>query len=305
MSELKQIDILANQRICPNPLQNPNCEKVITHKTEKLCKLSTKNNRNCQNCRYYMRRSVYNIEKLLLNECESYYWIGFLLADGNFSDVHGISLSLALVDSEHLLKFCNFLNIKQTTVNRGMIVGRAMNKPIIDAIREKFNINNRKTYIPPDIEIFKNIDRKLMVSLITGFIDGDGSIFINSKNSKIVCLRITCHGSWVQILKLFATVLSPNAKVTINKRGHSVLNLSNTFELKKIKQEILEYNLPLLLRKWDRIDMENITTHEQSEISKLTAFKMFDAGMSITQISNHMNMSYKNIWKYFQKYKNQ
>lgn len=305
MSTLKKLDILANQRICPNPLQNPNCEKVITHKTEKLCKLSAKNNRNCQNCRYYRRRSVYNIEKLLLNECESYYWIGFLLADGNFSDVQGISLSLALVDSEHLLKFCNFINIKQTTINRGMIVGRAMNKPIVDAIREKFNINNRKTYIPPDIEIFKNIDRKLMVSLITGFIDGDGSIFINSKNSKIVCLRITCHGSWIQILKLFATVLSPNAKVTINKRGHSVLNLSNTFELKKIKREILEYNLPLLLRKWDRIDMENITTHEQSEISKLKAFKMFDDGMSITQISIYMNMSYKNIWKYFQKYKNQ
>lgn len=305
MSTLKQFDILINQRICPNPLQNPNCEKVITHKNEKLCKLSAKNNRNCQNCRYYERRSAYNIEKLLLNECETYYWIGFLLADGNFSDIHGISLSLALADSDHLLKFCNFLNINRTTVNKGMICARAMNKPIVDVICEKFNISKRKTYNAPNVEIFKNTDRKLMLSLIIGFIDGDGSIFINSKNSKIVCLRIKCHGSWVEVLKLFADYLSPAAKVSINKLGYSILNLSNTFELKKIKQEILEYNLPLLLRKWDRIDMENITTHEQSEISRLKAFKMFDAGMSITEISDDMNMSYKNIWKYFQKYKNQ
>ncbi len=296
-------ELLSNQRCCPNPLNNPNCEVVINHKNRRSCQSSKRHSRNCHNCRYFKNRSKNNIEKLLLNEPESYYWIGFLLADGHFSNEHGVSLSLSILDTEHLSRFSNFIGSEKSDVQRGMIRCLAMNRPVVDLICNKFDINSRKTYNPPNIEVFKNISRDLLLSLIAGFIDGDGSIFVNSKNDKIVCLRIKCHSSWFDNLKYFADILSPRSTVKIDKRGYVILNLANTFELKKIKQEILCLDLPLLDRKWDRIDLENVTTHEQSEISKLKAFEMFNRKMTITQIAKEMGMCYKNIWKYHQKYK--
>ena len=41
-----------------------------------------------------------------------------------------------------------------------------MNKSAIAAICEKFDIKSKKTYCPPDVEIFKKLDDALFLSLL-------------------------------------------------------------------------------------------------------------------------------------------
>jgi len=74
------------------------------------------------------------LERLLENTPEAYYWIGFLMADGNF-DIHGyvnrLTLFLSEKDKEHIQKFSQFIEVPVTTrkekennTNLGLIKSR-------------------------------------------------------------------------------------------------------------------------------------------------------------------------------------
>lgn len=268
---------------------------------------SKSDNRQCNSCRYYTDR-VHGLEKLLLDTPETYYWIGFLLADGHFSDTTGVCLSLAEKDLEHLQKFKEYIGAsKKLDWQRGMVRCIAANKPVVENIMKKFNIDGRKTYNPPHIEIFDGVKLDLILSLIAGYIDGDGSIYKNTSSTfdSIVSLRIKCHSSWIPFLDCIKNYLGKSVTVKINNRGYALLNHSNTYELQKFKQQLLKLNLPLLNRKWDRINLAYVTTHEIAEMNYNKACKLFQLGLTITEAASKLDVSYKCSWKYYQKYKTQ
>lgn len=192
-----------------------------------------------------------NLNKLLEETDEAYYWIGMLLADGCF---HNLRLKLEIIDSDskHVDKLKTFIEYKgyQWGNNKCSV----MNKEIIPKIMRKFNIIQNKTINPPDLSFIKNDD--LFLSLVIGYIDGDGNI-TKQKNRQDCFIRIQCHSSWLENLNYFNHRLSKlanvkPANVRINNRGYAFVYWANSELLKLLK--IKAKTLPVLDRKWGKIN---------------------------------------------------
>jgi len=192
---------------------------------------------------------------LLEESLITYYWIGFLLADGNFTDSR-LKLKLAKKDNNHVKKFAQYIKYQGSLGDEENSLS-VMNTGYVSMLNNKFNINNRKTYNPPNITWIK--DKNLLLSLIVGFIDGDGYIGKQYKRNDCI-LRIKCHSSWLDNLQymtntLYDLVYLSPSKVKINNQGYASVNIGNSIVLKNIKLKTIEFNLPILERKWNLINI--------------------------------------------------
>ena len=200
----------------------------------------------------------------------TYYWIGFLLADGNFGEENLIKVGLASLDKEHLIKLQKFLNIDNITMRKDgkAYYIKAMDTKIISILCKKFDIKQNKTYFPPNINSLDIKNKDLMISLIAGFIDGDGSIRPKHKGFS---LTIKCHGSWIDVLDFFCKKIKPDSSAKINSYGYAHFSISNDIILKELKRNVERLNLPVLKRKWDLIDLDYIKRKNLVEMN----FKKF------------------------------
>lgn len=212
-----------------------------------------------------------NVKKLLEETPLSYYWIGFLMADGHFTEKR-IKIELSIKDVDHIKKFAKFIsadysegNSKRYSKYYGNCCVSAANSDIVPLLRQKFKIQNNKTHHPCDIKWIKNED--LLLSLIIGFIDGDGSIRKQS-GRKDNQMTIKCHSSWFFNLQFISNTicklcdLKPNI-TRINKEGYAVIDFTNSIILKFLKAKSKELNLPVLDRKWSRINENYVSKFEK------------------------------------------
>jgi hypothetical protein len=142
-------------------------------------------------------RKLSDISILLRDDPISYYWIGFLMADGSFTE-NRISLGMSYKDMDHLLRYKKFINSnnKIHKMPHDYCQVRSIDASNVRQLKNKFKITNRKTYEPCDLNIQ---NEELLFSLIMGIIDGDGSISKN-KNCEAYTLSISLHPSWLQNL---------------------------------------------------------------------------------------------------------
>lgn len=230
-------------------LNCPKCGTERVYTSYAALYTAKKNGTLCKKCA--QRKIVKHtsaVEKLLEESPESYYWMGFLLADGNFKDGR-IRLGLGIKDENHLLRFCKYINyfgsISKTAIKVSMGV---MHKEVVEQIQEKFNIQENKTLNPPKYIIPNNF---LGLSLIIGFIDGDGNINKQYKRQDGL-IRIKCHSSWFSILCQFSAILNC-AQPYINKQGYVVLNIAKRSSIELLQSNIRQYTLPVLIRKWNKL----------------------------------------------------
>lgn len=224
-----------------------------------------------------------SIKKLLNDNNKTFYWIGFLLADGYFSKLGRLRVQLAIKDLNHLQKLSKFLDIPL----RNNIFD-IQDKEVINNIKLKFNIITPKTYNPPNIEVFKSFNNDLLMSLIIGFIDGDGSI-TNQSGRNDNSLRIKNHSSWINVLKYFhlfitsrSNILFPSPK--INKDGYAELQCCNMNILKFLKSHIIKYKLPVLDRKWDKIDLNRISMYDMATERRKKVWSLRKQGLTYKEI---------------------
>lgn len=220
-----------------------------------------------------------DLSVLLEETPATYYWIGFLMADGSFSD-RRLHLGVARKDLNHLKKFRTFVNstneisktknkhsknkihyrIKITCVN------------VIRVLREKFKISSRKTYEPCSIKHITN--QELLFSLIVGFLDGDGCV-TKIKHSNCHRISFIGHSNWLDnfcFIKSFlhnyfgyqdntmppkirkVKVILPQDK-TKTKKTYYLANfyISRKDIIHSIKDEAVQLNLPFLKRKLGKI----------------------------------------------------
>ena len=89
-------------RVCPQ------CGKTIEYSCQKALNLALKKNSYCNKCRldnaYNLKAAKNNIKILLEENLESYYWIGFILADGHIDGNKRLQITLKSIDYEHLKK---------------------------------------------------------------------------------------------------------------------------------------------------------------------------------------------------------
>ena len=202
-----------------------------------------------------MEKILGDVKPLLNKESAlSGYWLGFLLADGHFSKTNRIVLCLADLDSDHVFKFGSFINfsgkIKKEKCKTAISIMDSFN---VKNIKETYDIKNDKTYSPPNLKIFENLSDDFLLSLIIGFIDGDGCVH-DRKNKQSKFITVKCHSSWLNILNYFISRISIFSGVKIpdgiiNNQGYARIFITNNVHLKFLKKKTIEFKLPVLNRK--------------------------------------------------------
>jgi hypothetical protein len=215
-----------------------------------------------------------DLSVLLKNDPVSYYWIGFLLADGSFSD-RRIHVGVAKKDLQHLKAFMKFVgstNKIQKLKNSDHCRVKMTCVSVVSLLKKKFDISSRKTYEPCSLGFVK--DKDLLFSLIVGYIDGDGSVSKNGKYNSFR-LHVVGHASWVDnftymkdfIYEYFsdnsrhtqAKVVKHRTCVPQDRTRTKRVYLMSYFQISKkellvaIKNRAAELGLPVLKRKLGKI----------------------------------------------------
>lgn len=214
---------------------------------------------------------------ILLNEMnQTYYYIGLLMADGYFTNKKLVfSQSIKSKDMVfNLGKYINCSTIKvdntirdvkilnKATKSNGKVILSMKNAIIIPKILNKFDIkyekhNKTKTYYPPSINIFKDMCDEKLLAYIIGFIDGDGHISKerNGGNSII----ITTHINWLDIINYWGYRLSKIYDIEVSDKSITThgdiirFKIYNSKIIKQINQFINDSGLVVNGNKWGRI----------------------------------------------------
>jgi hypothetical protein len=243
-----------------------------------------------------------NLTVLLNDSNESLYWTGFILADGHIdTDVMRLRVSLSTKDTPHLLKLAEYIKTKVNVDEKCCTLG-CQDKMLIEEYSKKYNITNRKTYQPPKFNEYELTDTQ-WISLICGYIDGDGCIGLQT-GRKAHTIRIKCHSSWYENLKfieekLFKVILDevPNNHTKIDKQGYALLGITRNILITKLKEKALSLNIPLMLRKWDKIDLNYVSKYENSKNIKTQSIQLYKSGLSINDISKKLGYSYGGVYR--------
>jgi hypothetical protein len=177
----------------------PICGKDIGYSCIYDLRKADKKNSYCKKCSInsgklisgHKLNEIYSIKQnslinLLDETPESFYWLGFIIADGSFYKDR-FELTLSEKDVEHLKKFASFINFdKELYYRRGTKSYRIQfnNKESLQLVMGKYGISYNKTYNPIDFSILKNYNSKLLKAMLIGIIDGDGYIGKNTKTNK-------------------------------------------------------------------------------------------------------------------------
>lgn len=204
------------------------------------------------------------VKPLTYNTPFVWYWLGFIMADGCIDDNGYLRISLAETDKEHLEILSDFLNINLRKY-KGYSYGKYKSKDgylisvrdIINCtrIRNMFKITGIKTYNACSLKCLNSKDK--LLPFLAGFIDGDGCITQNKSTGNANMLRIQCHKFWMSNLEFLANetekYLGIKMRVYLDKQEYVKLMLTKNKELKILKDELLNYKIPLMKRKWDKI----------------------------------------------------
>ena len=243
------------------------CGKELTYGSYSAWHLAEKNHGLCRSCAGKKKaKRLNNLSILLEDTPETYYWIGFLLADGHF-DEKRIVVGLAEHDRGHLERFAKYISYEGTisTVKKGPYSAvrlSAMDAEVVTKLREKFDIKSNKTYNPP--ESLSWVSEDLFICLMAGLIDGDGNI-TNFYKRNDAFIRIKQHKSWLPILREIGEYFGESDRVKINKQGYVEVEITGFPKIRELKKKLLEYNLPLMDRKWDKLDIGLQTRYEKKE----------------------------------------
>ena len=210
--------------------------------------------------------------KILEDTPVSSYWLGFILADGSFpkhkSKIRHFSFWLSKKDEITVRKFASFLGISNIREQpKQNAIGFTAND--IKTIRELYkkiglSEDKPKTYCPPTN--LRLLSPLCFFSLIIGYIDGDGCITNVSKTDR-TRMAVVAHKSWTKIFDSFDTFLysyfkilrMSNADPVIDSNGYALWAIRDNELLKSIKKEIIRLELPVMSRKWDKIDLDLVT----------------------------------------------
>lgn len=222
-----------------------------------------------------------NIENLLNGTIESFYWLGFISADGCFNEDGTIKLELSIKDKDHLKNFAKFVclsiseypSYKSSLKNgKGSCRVKAKNIEVCTEIRSILNIkgSNHKTYHPISLK-FLNTKEKF-VSFLTGYIDGDGGV---TKGKSIV---IDGHKNIYPLFKEIEVLYrkyinNVDLKMIFYKDMVRIcFGVNNSIRLKR---EVNNFNFQVMGRKWSVLSSEfpikNVLLHNKNLIQQLRA----------------------------------
>ena len=231
---------------------------------------------------------------------KSYYWLGFLLADGHFDfNNKRIILKLSDKDIDHIKEYGKFINTHNIihNINKNYVSVTTQNIELFDRITNLIKLYEQHKTIKPNNFSTLEYTKEQMLSLIIGFIDGDGCI-LKQTGREDCLLQIHVHKNWFDNIRFIEDFIynyfgmSKNKILTrIGNDGYTRLIITNNKILKKLKNELLTLDLTYLSRKWDLIDESFISNKEQIKIDRETIKNLFLNGLKATDIIKRNNFT--------------
>lgn len=241
-----------------------------------------------------------NLNILLDNSNTSFYWLGFILADGHLSKRGELMMVCAQKDKDHLQNFANYINYGNLSIdNSNYLRLRTMDREIVPKIKNLLEIDNRKTYNPPDTSVFEKLTDDQFISLFIGYIDGDGHIKKN-KNRNDFQMSIRCHVNWSNILKYWCERIYKIFNCHQGQKQYSLLKKCENYTygylcitkvkvLQGLAKFCIDKQIPFLKRKWGRIDVNFVPFLEKERKLAFEVFKLFKLGVPRVKIVELIN----------------
>lgn len=206
----------------------------------------------------------YKASKLLNDSLESYYWHGFIIADGHIGKRNNIKITVSPKDEGHLIKFRNFLEVEQPIKHNTQNTTYANNTESVtisisdvnacEQLRNLYKVGHTKTINPPNLLKILN-DSDKFVSFFFGLFDGDGCFCM--QKSKVVAMKFELHSSWMEVLESIQIALEKHFKIesriSMTSRGYSKLMIYKNENFRKFKNLTLDMNIPVMERKWNKL----------------------------------------------------
>ena len=251
-------------RICPS------CGKEITYarkgdynkavKKESVCKSCAVSKSSIFKSGHHLNDSVKrnnSLNRLIEEQTpQTFYWLGFLIADGSFHSKGKFELGLAEKDLNVIEEFAKYINYtnklmyRKDTKSYRISFANSLETP---KFMDKYGIQMRKTYNPIDFGVFKDYDRNLLLSLLIGIIDGDGSISQNGSPNAFI-ITITAHKSWLQFYQeLMASLDIPEHITERNDNSCITIRICRREIIQLLQDVIANNNLFHLKRKWNKL----------------------------------------------------
>lgn len=230
-----------------------------------------------------------NLKRLLEDTPTAAYWNGFIAADGAFSDVR-LKVFIAEHDRGHLEKLTTWLGITSSIHSpSNNVAGFAIaDTASIRALRERFDIRPRKTYNPPQHLPYD--DDNLLRAWFIGYVDGDGHIKRQTGRQTAI-LDTVAHLSWKPFLEElvarlgFGYVNERTGHARYPDRRYVAIRCARHNQIAGLKRFATEHQLPILTRKWDRVDTSIVLDrHEKAARMK----EMILAGHRATHIAREL-----------------
>ena len=129
------------------------------------------------------------------------------------------------------------------------------------------------------------------MSLFIGFIDGDGCIR-NQTSRNDFLLTIHVHKNWYNNILFMENFIYNFFKIPKNKQltkigndGYARVIITNNFIIKQLKIKTIELNLPVLSRKWAKIDENKLSKPEIIKVYKEEIITLHNKGMKLKDIT--------------------
>lgn len=201
------------------------------------------------------------LEPLFSKTLESFYWLGFIAADGYISKTGHFMVSQSEKDKETIDKLAIYLKtnvylvpFSKSSFKSNSLVYRVnvADKVLGIKLRKMFDIKDDlpKTYTGINLDFIKNEDQA--VSFLCGYLDGDGSL-----SKQRLSYTVECHKSWYETLKILIKKLPQNMQ-DINLRIKFKRSVNKDYCLFSVKSKsakfVVEFahknNLPCSTRKF-------------------------------------------------------
>lgn len=249
----------------------PKCGKEIEYKYKSDYNKAVRVNSVCKSCavskssifqKGHKLNDIYSVrvnslDKLIKDESlQTFYWIGFLLADGSFYDKSKFEFALKNSDKYVLEEFSRYIGYigdikyKESTNCNRICFSNSLSIPKFMA---KYGFQPNKTYNPINFDYFRKYTREQLLSLLIGIIDGDGNISKNGSdyNNRIT---ITSHKVWESFYKELFDYLGIDWRCTSVKDTNAIsIRICKREYCLMLKKFILNNNLFYLQRKWIKI----------------------------------------------------
>lgn len=253
---------------------------------------------------------------------KSFYWAGFMAADGNISKQNDLLISVAEKDKEHLFKFKSdiktdspvrqhqkekIINIcgQKESLSTNQYKIRFRSAKIANDLK-RFNIvpNKTKVYSLPDWLLQHN----LFKHFIRGYFDGDGW-YSKSKISKGFRMSFGLCGN-KSVLELIRNYLNRTLNLTsvgslhIRKNGLSIISYANQHDVLTISNYLYGSALIYLDRKYNLSKQAKISD-KQTIILNIDENKLrylYDNLRSGKLVAKELGCSNGAIYKYLKKY---